>query len=105
MLTRAAPYGADSEPRTSESGCAITYDVLFRIAKSLYNDVEEIEQAIRVLSADEFAQIAERVHALEQERWDAEFERDASSGKLDFLIAEAQRDLKRGRLKDWPTPE
>src|ERR1022692_1684932 len=30
LLTRAAPYGADSEPRTSESGCAITYDVLFR---------------------------------------------------------------------------
>src|ERR1022692_4078337 len=24
LLTRAAPYGADSEPRTSESGCAIT---------------------------------------------------------------------------------
>src|ERR1022692_1855276 len=29
LLTRAAPYGSDSEPRTSESGCAITYDVLF----------------------------------------------------------------------------
>src|ERR1039457_7708023 len=29
-VTRAAPHGADSEPRTSESGCAITYDVLFR---------------------------------------------------------------------------
>src|ERR1035437_9899287 len=29
LLTRAAPYGADSEPRTSESGCAITYDALF----------------------------------------------------------------------------
>ena len=29
LLTRAVPYGADSEPRTSESGCAITYDVLF----------------------------------------------------------------------------
>ena len=33
LLTRAAPYGADSEPRTSESGCAITYDVLFRLQK------------------------------------------------------------------------
>ena len=32
LLTRAAPYGADSEPRTSESGCAITYDVLFNDA-------------------------------------------------------------------------
>lgn len=67
--------------------------------------VEEIEQAIRVLSADEFARIAERVHSLEQERWDAELDRDASSGKLDFLIAEAQGDRKHGRLKDWPPPE
>src|ERR1017187_8958607 len=30
LLTRVAAYGADSEPRTSESGCEITYDVLFR---------------------------------------------------------------------------
>jgi hypothetical protein len=67
--------------------------------------VEEIEQAIQALSEDEFARIAQRVHALEQERWDAELDRDASSGKLDFLIAEAQEDRKHGRLKDWPTPE
>jgi len=32
-------------------------------------------------------------------------DRDASSGKLDFLIAEAQEDRKQGRLKDWPDPE
>jgi hypothetical protein len=67
--------------------------------------VEEIEQAIRALGEDEFARIAERVHALEQERWDAELDRDASSGKLDFLIAEARENRQRGRLKDWPTPE
>jgi hypothetical protein len=63
------------------------------------------EQAIQALSEDEFARIAERVHALEQERWDAELDRDARSGKLDFLIAEAQEDRKHGRLKDWPAPE
>jgi hypothetical protein len=67
--------------------------------------VEEIEQAIRTLGEDEFARIAARVHALEQERWDAELDRDASSGKLDFLIAEAREDRQRGRLEDWPTPE
>ena len=67
--------------------------------------IEEIERAIRALGEDEFARIAARVHALEQERWDAELDRDASSGKLDFLIAEAQDDRRRGRLKDWPTPE
>ena len=67
--------------------------------------VEEIEQAIRALGEDEFARIADRVHALEQERWDAELDRDASSGKLDFLIAEAQEDRQHGRLEDWPPPE
>jgi hypothetical protein len=67
--------------------------------------VEEIEHAIQELSRDEFAQIAQRVHALEQERWDDELDRDASSGKLDFLIAEAEEDRKQGRLKDWPDPE
>jgi hypothetical protein len=67
--------------------------------------IEEIEQAIRDLSADEFARIAERVHVLEQERWDAERDRNAASGKLDFLIAETQEDRKRGRLKEWPPPE
>jgi hypothetical protein len=76
--------------------------------RSRYNGrmsrVEEIERAIQELSQDEFAQIAQRVHALEQERWDAELDRDASSGKLDFLIAEAQEDRKKKRLKDWPDP-
>jgi hypothetical protein len=55
--------------------------------------VEEIERAIHELSRDD------------QERWDAELDRDASSGKLDFLIAEAQEDREQGRLKDWPAPE
>ena len=67
--------------------------------------VEEIERAIHELSREEFAQIAERFYALEQERWDAELDRDASSGKLDFLITEAREDRERGRLKDWPAPE
>ena len=64
--------------------------------------VEEIERAIQELSCDEFVRIAQCVHSLEQERWDAELDRDASSGKLDFLIAEAQEDRKLGRLRDWP---
>ena len=67
--------------------------------------VEEIEQATQALSEGEFAPIADRIHALEQERWDAELNRDASSCKLDFLIAEAQKDRQHGRPKDWPPPE
>ena len=61
---------------------------------------EEIELAIHELSRDEFAQIAQRFHAYEQERWDAELDRDASSGKLDLLVAEARENRKQGQLKD-----
>jgi hypothetical protein len=68
------------------------------------NRVEEIERAIQELIREEFAQVADRVHAIEQERWDNELDRDGSSGRLDFLIAEALEDRKQGRLKDWPDP-
>jgi hypothetical protein len=66
--------------------------------------VEEIERAIQGLSLDEFAEIAQRFHELEQERWDAQLDRDSSSGKLDFLVAEAREDRQQGRLRDWPGP-
>jgi hypothetical protein len=42
---------------------------------------------------------------LEQERWDAEMDRDASAGKLDFLIAEAREDREQNRLIEWPPAE
>lgn len=64
--------------------------------------VEELERAIQELPPDEFAQIAHRVHAIEQERWDGQLDRDAAVGKLDFLIEEAQEDRIAGSLKDWP---
>jgi hypothetical protein len=67
--------------------------------------VEEIERAIEELSGDEFARIARRVYSLEDERWDAEMDRDSSVGKLDFLIAEVEEDRRQGRLSDWPDRE
>ena len=66
---------------------------------------EENGRAIQELTSDEFARIAQHVHVLEQERWDEELDRDASSGKLDFLIAEAKEDRMQGRLRDWPDSE
>lgn len=67
--------------------------------------VEEIERAIEELGGEEFAWIAQRVQALEQERWDEEMDLDASSGKLDILLAEVQEDRNRGRLSEWPDRE
>jgi hypothetical protein len=57
------------------------------------------------LGGEEFAWIAQRVQALEQERWDEEMDLDASSGKLDILLAEVQEDRNRGRLSEWPDRE
>jgi hypothetical protein len=38
----------------------------------------------------------------EQERWDLQLDRDASSGKLDFLQDEARRERDNGTLQAWP---
>jgi hypothetical protein len=52
--------------------------------------VERIEQAIQELTPEEFSQLAQRVYALDQERWERQLDHDASSGKLDFLKDEAR---------------
>lgn len=64
--------------------------------------VEQIEQAIQGLTPDEFAQLARRIYALEQERWEIQLDRDASSGKLEFLREEARHERENGTLKAWP---
>lgn len=67
--------------------------------------VEEIERAIEELNSEDFAQVVARVHELEHQRWDAQMDRDATAGKLDFLIEESEEDRRHGRLRDWPVPE
>lgn len=64
--------------------------------------VEEIERAIEELSPDEFRQVAQRVHAIEEARWDKQLDRDAAAGKLDFLREETQATRENDLLKDWP---
>jgi hypothetical protein len=63
--------------------------------------VEEIERAIRRLSPDEFADVAQWICELQQERWDRQLDADAAAGKLDFLREEARAEL--GDFpKVWP---
>jgi hypothetical protein len=49
--------------------------------------------------------MAKLIREREQDRWDVDMDADASSGKLDFLIAEVDEDRRQGRLIDWPPPE
>jgi hypothetical protein len=51
---------------------------------------------------DQIAKDAELIRALDQERWDRQLDRDASSGKLDFLRDEARNARANETLKAWP---
>jgi len=64
--------------------------------------VEQIERAIQELSLEEFMQLAQHIHALEQERWEHQLDDDAVSGKLNFLRDEVRTERESGSLKGWP---
>jgi hypothetical protein len=64
--------------------------------------VEEIEEAIDRLEPEEFQRFARWFHEREQQRWDAQLDRDSESGKLDFLFDEAVDESKARLLRDWP---
>jgi hypothetical protein len=76
--------------------------MLFQIQSTLMSRVEELERAIQELSPEEFTEIARRVNAIDQKRWDEQLDRDAAAGNLDFLIEEAEAEHTAGQLKDWP---
>ncbi|MEO7143024.1 MAG: hypothetical protein ABI165_05915 [Bryobacteraceae bacterium] len=54
------------------------------------DSVEQIEQAIDSLPADEFSRLAAWLRERAQQRWDDQMDRDSASGKLDFLFDEAE---------------
>ena len=64
--------------------------------------VEEIEAAIEALPPEQYQRVAEWFQAREQARWDEQMDRDSSSGKLDFLFDEAESDLAKNLLREWP---
>ena len=64
--------------------------------------VEEIETAITNLPPDEYRRLVDWFHAREQSAWDAQMDADSVSGKLDFLIEEAESEAAEGSLRDWP---
>ena len=63
--------------------------------------VEQIAREIEQLSPHEFSEIARWVLEQDQKRWDDQMDRDAASGKLDFLREEARAEGN-GFPKNWP---
>lgn len=61
--------------------------------------VEHIEQQIRELSQQEFAELREWFLEQDWAAWDAKIEADGRAGKLDKFVAEAREDFKAGRAR------
>ena len=61
--------------------------------------IERLEQEIRALSDEEFAELRRWIIEYDAEAWDREIEADAKAGKLDHLGEEALRDYAEGRAK------
>jgi len=62
--------------------------------------VEEIQNEISALPHGEYMKLAHWFSEQDWELWDDEIERDALSGKLDFLIDEAMNEKIAGKLRD-----
>jgi hypothetical protein len=59
--------------------------------------VEQLEHEIEKLSASEFAELRAWLLERDWEEWDQQIERDAASGKLDQLFAEAREAHRQGK--------
>ena len=62
--------------------------------------VEEIQLAITSLSPEEYARLRQWFAERDWEQWEKEIEQDAASGKLDFLIEEAETEKAQGHLRE-----
>ena len=61
--------------------------------------LEKIEREIEALAPQDVRALAEWLDELRERLWDDEMERDALSGKLDALAAEAMADIVAGHVK------
>ena len=61
--------------------------------------VQDIEQAVAQLDPAVFWQFAEWFEEYQAELWDKQIESDAKAGRLDFLIAEANRAFEAGNCE------
>ena len=62
--------------------------------------VEEIESAISLLPEEEYSQLRRRFLDRDWQKWDRQIEVDAESGKLDFLLREAEDAKKNNKLSN-----
>lgn len=61
------------------------------------NTVEQIESAILHLPPSDFRRLNDWIVELDQQRWDEQFERDVTAGRLDKFAEESLSDYEAGR--------
>ncbi|MXX44050.1 MAG: hypothetical protein F4Z53_13475 [Acidimicrobiales bacterium] len=62
------------------------------------SSIAEIQDAILVLPAEEFAELRTWMSDLDWERWDGQVQADSASGRLDALADEARAAQQDGTL-------
>lgn len=69
--------------------------------------VEQIQHAIRSLPEEDYLRFREWFSAWDHDwdDWDRQIAADSKAGKLDFLVAQAKKDRRVGRLKGLPGVE
>ena len=64
------------------------------------SSIQEIEQAIRQLSAEDLAAFRSWFSEFDASCWDSQLQNDVAAGRLDKLADEALSDLREGRRTD-----
>lgn len=64
--------------------------------------VQEIESAIKGLPREEFSKLWQWWNEYREAAWDRQIVADLEAGKLDKLLAEADRDFEAGRCTPLP---
>ena len=62
--------------------------------------IRDLEKAISDLSPKDLAEFRAWFVKFDAQRWDKQFELDASSGKLDILAEKAVKEYKKGKCKE-----
>lgn len=64
------------------------------------NSIQQLEDSVRQLSAEERAAFRAWFAEFDAEEWDRQLETDVTEGRLDWLMEEARQDLREGRCSE-----
>lgn len=64
------------------------------------SSVAEIQQAIVSLTKSDYAELMHWLAEYDWDQWDKQIEADSETGKLDFLLSQAEEARGQGKLED-----